>query len=555
MNSEEDDDLLVGSPMDMFILSHDCLLGTKTDQIIPPNSGWSARPSASRTEGVGSGLMSASSSLAASFVTGGTEYRARQAEREGLLLLLRRGVPPCLRCAVWMTNVHAAVSPDTPKQEIDQFGTLKKVQVLEHGWKVAIRSIFPDKTDEEDAPMIDFSLGDRNMLNLLMTGGPRSNPIPESGAKALKRVLYSARMSLGIEYCPMLPDLTAIFLTAMDEAYAYATLRQMLEDSSHFFALSRKEHIAFCHTFGDLMAKLYPQTHAIMERIEMLTPGALTPIFKRFFVTILRTEHVKRLMDLYTLEGVEVLFRFGTALMCLYHAHMTTLELNCPDVHSWWDGVRRFAHSRRFKFDIFLENQVYGVVSGRLRRRSIFPRRDVFERLIEKNEELAESGQLDLRDDDPVPYIYNEATLGFVEGEVPIVLAKHAQERHSLAFLLPTSLTSTKLDIIYSSNVHGRTIERFYHHCAKARHTITLLEVLGKDVIIGMFATQTWHSNREGYGDGSCFLFRLRPNPMCFKWKTYPTRNHPNRIHSHLNQLRLILALRWRTRKDILPTK
>mmetsp|Transcript_11663 Transcript_11663/g.24020 ORF Transcript_11663/g.24020 Transcript_11663/m.24020 type:complete len:497 (-) Transcript_11663:75-1565(-) len=495
MDGEED---AGGSPLDMFILSQDSLFGTKADQVIPSGSGWSARPS--RREG-GSGLMSAAS--VSSWVTGST-HRARQAEREELLLLLRRGVPPCLRCAVWVTNVVAAVSPDMPKHEVDEMGTLRKVQVLEHGWKVALRSIFPDATDEEDAHFPDFGLGDRNMVNLLLTGGPRGVSIPEKGAKALKRVLYAARMSLGIEYCPILPDMTAICLTAMDEAYAYATIRQMLEDSSHFFPLSRTEHVALCKTFGDLMLKLYPQTHAIMQSIGMLTPGALDPIFKRFFVTILRTEHVKRIMDLYTLEGLDTLFRFGTALMCLYHAHLTTrTELNCPDVHAWWDGVRHFAHSRRFKFDVFLSDQVYGVVSGTLRQRSIFPRRDVVERLMERNEELAESGRLDLTDDDLVAYVYNDNTLGFVEGEVPVVLAKHAAERHSLANWLPTSLSSTKLECIYSSNVHGRTIERFYHHVAKTKHSITLLEVLGKDVTIGMFATQTWHSNRDGYGDGN----------------------------------------------------
>ena len=507
MDQVEDD---MGNPMDMFISSRNCLFpGKKIDQIIPPNSGWSARPA--RTEG------GTSSGLISPWMNSSNQ----KAERDALVVLLRRGVPPCLRCAVWVTNVHSAVSPDLPKHEVDDFGTLKRVQVFEHGWAIALKSIFPDETDEEDAHMIDFGVGDKNMINLLLTGGPENTPIPEKGAKSLKRVLFAARQSLGIEYCPMLPDLTAQLLTVMEEAYAYATLRKMLEDSSHFFALSRIEHVALCHTFADLLQKIYPQTYDVMKSIGLLVPGALDPIFKRFFFAqLLRPEHIKRIMDLYTLEGIEVIFRFGTALMCLYHAHMTTqAEFNCSDVHSWWDGVRRFAHSRRFKFDVFLEKQVYGVVSGRLIKRSIFPRRGVFQRMLEKNEERAEDGEYDLTDDDLTAYVYNDATLGFVEGETPIVLAKHAAERHALALWLPASLTSTKLEIIYSSSVHGRTLERFYHHCAasKARYTLTLFEILGKDTIIGMFATQTWRPNFVG-GDGNCFLFRLRPNPRCFKW-------------------------------------
>jgi hypothetical protein len=508
MDQVEDD---MGNPMDMFILSQDCLFGKKIDQTIPPNCGWSARPERNSKGATSSGLISP--------WMGSSNQKA---ERDALILLLRRGVPPCLRCAVWVTNVHFALAPpDLPKHELDDYGTLKRVEIFEHGWQIALKSIFPDESDEEDAHMIDFGLGDRNIVNLLLTGGPQNTPIPEKGAKALKRVLFAARMSLGIEYCPMLPDITAQLLMVMEEAYAYATLRKMLEDSSHFFALSRVEHVAWCYTFKDLLQKNYPQTYDVMKTIGLLVPGALDPIFKRLFVQLLRPEHVKRIMDLYTLEGIEVIFRFGTALMCLFHAHMTTqAEFNCPDVHAWWGGVKIFAHSRRFRFDVFLEKQVYGVVSGIMMKRSIFPRRRVFQRMVERNEERAEDGEYDLTDDDMTAYVYNDSTLGFVQKDISIVLAKHAAERHALALWLPSSLTSTKLDIIYSSSVHGRTLERFYHHCAasKARYTLTLFEILGKrDIVIGMFATTTWRSNFVG-GDGNCFLFRLRPNPRCFKW-------------------------------------
>ncbi len=33
-----------------------------------------------------------------------------------------------------------------------------------------------------------------------------------------------------------------------------------------------------------------------------------------------------------------------------------------------------------------------------------------------------------------------------------------------------------------------------------------------------MYATQTWHNNPDGYGDGGVFLFRLKPNPQCFRY-------------------------------------
>ena len=109
--------------------------------------------------------------------------------------------------------------------------------------------------------------------------------------------------------------------------------------------------------------------------------------------------------------------------------------------------------------------------------------------------------------------------MGLVEGKYPIVLAKHNPERVRLAQWLPPSLQSTKLDLIYSSNHHGRSVEMFYRCCSVALHTLTVMEVLGTDVVIGMYATQTWHNNPNGYGDGECFLFRLKPDPGIFRYK------------------------------------
>ena len=48
------------------------------------------------------------------------------------------------------------------------------------------------------------------------------------------------------------------------------------------------------------------------------------------------------------------------------------------------------------------------------------------------------------------------------------------------------------------------------------------MEVLDREeeTVIGMYATHRWRSNPDGYGDGGCFLFRLRPNAECFRYKT-----------------------------------
>lgn len=287
-------------------------------------------------------------------------------------------------------------------------------------------------------------------------------------------------------------------------------------DSSFFLAISRVQHLAWVKTFGDLMKRCFPQTHAIMEQIGALTPLGLEPILKRFFLPLLKRKHVLRVMDIFTGEGAHAIFRIGTTLCCLAHAHLgESVREHCDNAAVFWEGVRRFAHSKHFSFDIFLEHQAYGTQKSlRILTRPIFPRQDFVSRLITNNEAWAEEhiGSLPTHEEETLP-------LGLVEGKYPIVLAKQSPERLSLAKWLPPALLSTKLELIYSTNYHGRSLEMFYQRCAFAIHTITILEVLGTDTVLGMYASQTWCNQPDGYGDGECFLFRLKPAPEKYSYK------------------------------------
>mmetsp|Transcript_5386 Transcript_5386/g.12235 ORF Transcript_5386/g.12235 Transcript_5386/m.12235 type:complete len:638 (+) Transcript_5386:173-2086(+) len=491
-----DIDLTEINPLDLFCSSSDTLRGKPIDQIVPPNSGWSARPT--RISGVAGG----SSADDANY-------------REEIQLMCRRGIPPSLKCAAWIINVVAAANPDMSKSECDDFGTFRKVRVIDHGWDLTLKSLFPDESDLERADVLDFGVGHDHLMNILLHdhGG---SPIPDKGIQSLTKVLHAARDSLGLEFCPLLPDITCLLLSYMPESYAYATVRQMvLDDSTYFLAISRVQHLSWCKTFADLMKRCFPQTAAVMEQIGALQPAALEPILKRFFVPLLKRKHVLRIMDIFTSEGAHAIFRIGTTLCCLAHAHLGDIvREHCDNAAVFWEGVRRFAHSKHFRFDIFLDHQAYGVQKSlRILTRPIFPRQDFVTRLISNNEAWAEENQSTL------PIHEDKKPLGLVEGNFPIVLAKHSPERLCLAQWLPPALQSTKLDLIFSSSHHGRSLEMFYRCCSSARHTITIMEVLGTDTIIGMYATQTWHNKPDGYGDGECFLFRLNPKPECFRYK------------------------------------
>ena len=118
--------------------------------------------------------------------------------------------------------------------------------------------------------------------------------------------------------------------------------------------------------------------------------------------------------------------------------------------------------------------------------------------------------------------------------------------RKKLAEWLPYGLRYTSdLQLVYSTNIHGRSLGMFYDCLAeerqqqqytslissstsKSNHTILLMEVLlpatppsssttmvttttGKKrrLTVGMYASQRWHRTNKVYGDGRCFLFRI----------------------------------------------
>ena len=403
----------------------------------------------------------------------------------------------------------------------------------EHGWDLTLKSLFPDSTDLDRAEVIDFGLGHDNLMELLYNLKSSNNndttpPISNKGIQSLTKVLHAARDSLGLEFCPLLPDLLCYLLSYMPESYAYATIRQMVvNDSSYYLPLSRVQYLAWCKTFADLMYRCFPQTASVMEGIGALDPIGLVPILKRLFTPLLRRKHVLRILDIYTREGSHVIFRIGTTLCCLAHAHLgESVREHCNNAAVFWEGVRRFTHSKHFKFDIFLHHQAYGVQkSMRILTRPIFPNRDVVSRLISTNETWAEENV------STVSIHEDKKPLGLVvDGMMyPIELVKASGDRLQLAQWLPPALQSTKLDLVYSSNHHGRSLDMFYRCCSTSRHTLTVMEVLGSEQrVIGMYATQTWHNNPNGYGDGECFLFRLKPNPECFRYSIGKKTSHNN---------------------------
>jgi hypothetical protein len=422
----------------------------------------------------------------------------------------RRGIPPALRCAVWLSSVMKTCNAHQPSSYSEEYRTLAKVQQLDYAWESVLKQIFPNADDEQSAVAPNFG----NFQYQQYIGGE----LPAYGQEALTRVLLALSHVVGLEYAPLLPPLAVITLSFTSESYAYSMLREMAHNSTLYFAVSPLEHVAWCRAFMDILSRLHPQTAASLKFARVEEPSGrfegLDPIFKHFFTPIFKFVHVLRIMDIYVLEGSKVMFRFGVALLAMFQKDFKSIDSITPE--QYWQQVKEYTHSRGFSMDT-LVRKAYGYHGNRARRRMRFPRRHILARIIRLEQDRAAS-------DDTLELLTTVQAARPMElvGNAGTLFAS-ASVRSNLAEWLPLSLRLSKLELIYSTSIHGRTLERFYAHTKGHKHTLTVIQVLDNDAVVGMFASQAWRISSQVYGDGECFLFRASPEPACYKWRPKAT--------------------------------
>jgi len=424
------------------------------------------------------------------------------------------GLPPNLRCAVWIASVMRVAHPQQPLPVSDSYGTNAKSSTLTAGWESVLNTIFPNPSDETDAIAPDLGLSQelltqviKNDYSKFINGTAR----PRGGEKSLTRILCAVQQILGIEYCPVLPDIATMMLAYMPESYVYATLREMIGDTSNFLPVCLKDHYAWCKTYYFFVKRMFPQAYKVMMLCGAMTVEGLDPIFKRFFRTLLKPDDVLHFLDIFLVEGCKAIFRLSLSLVGLL-SKKELKTINFTDATSWWNAIKAITLSPTFSFQKHLDKKVYPRFGKATRR---YPKRRVLSRMIRYNEQWALDNMPVYIDQTP------PKPMGYIPGK-PIILAKPASVRSNLVKWLPVALKSTKLDLIYSTENDGRSLSSFYEKCKRTKHTIVLIEAMTKSsnnkVIIGMFASQSWNVHPTSYGDGECFLFRADPDAKCFHW-------------------------------------
>ncbi len=416
------------------------------------------------------------------------------------------GLPPHLRCAVWISSIARVANPQLPITETDAYGTIGNKKSIDSRWEFALNAVFPNPADRDDAVAPDLGLT-QEVLNQLIHV---DYPIPEEGAKQLTLVLCALQQVIGIEYSPTIPDIATLLLTHMPASYTYATICEMINDTSQFIPVSQKEYYSWCKTYEFYVQKQSSAHFKVMERCGALKPEGLDPIFKRYFTSILKRDDVLHLMDIFLVEGCKAYFRMALSLIKLISKKELKI-LTLTDSESWWNEIRKKTFHPEFTLAKHLDKMY--PKAGKIAK--LYPNRRMLRRALKYHETWAvENMPIYVDETPPKP-------LGYIlSDDKPVRLAKPTIVRSNLAKWLPVSLKTTKLDLIYSTDIHGRSLASFYNQCNRYKNTIVLIEAIVGNVTatIGMFASHAWNVNPASYGDGECFLFRVDPDPKCFNW-------------------------------------
>lgn len=542
---------------EMFITSVDTLTGKEIDLRVA--TGWNDRPPLLMEKG---------------------NWRKKDRPEDTALLkgMLRKGIPDILKCAVWLSNVVGSVHPHQPPEYSQEYRTLAKVRALDMAYENLLKRTMsnPDDNIKEESTWKDMNTP---------TFGNNLAKYQENVPITVKRVMIGLDQVLGvIEYSPILPTLCELMLTHMSESYVFCALREMAHAPNWYFPTYRREYAAWVNAFCDILERLHPTTATFYKNHGVWDVQGMAPLFRDFFVDLLPQKYVLRILDIYTLEGSKVIYRFGVALLVLFKMAQNTNNNNNnsnnmnPNFMSStnsifdstrsaaengygqigagepsngddddsdmdvWESLKAWAHDERFNFE-FLVKKAYGVHGQRRPRR--FPRRNIMARIIKMEEErLLNDPSLDAGDVVPSrplgiadPFVHPELDrdeLGNYDKKPPeMVLGQPTPNRILLASWLPLSLQNTKLELLFSTNHHGRTLDMFYKRVGAFKHSILLAEVFtpgskesDAKTIIGCYASQAWRQSNKVYGDGECVLFRISPDPKSWKWNPRKTEIH-----------------------------
>merc|ERR1719231_2248798 len=83
---------------------------------------------------------------------------------------------------------------------------------------------------------------------------------------------------------------------------------------------------------------------------------------------------------------------------------------------------------------------------------------------------------------------------------------------------LPSRFKVRDWQLLYSTDLHGYSLQTLYNRANKCRGPSLLLARDAAGQVFGGFASHTWRPTSGFFGSGECLLFRVQPTFAVYRW-------------------------------------
>lgn len=345
--------------------------------------------------------------------------------------------------------------------------------------------------------------------------GKRNVPtyhLSSDGEKTCLKILYIlSHMHPDVQFAPLVPPLTSLFLHFMDENLCYACMSALVNSRRSMLDQSQRAYAVMAKTFQDSLKSYfmasYKQLKEFSETEEKIPKNTiLIPDWLMWMFHYIDFWTLVYVVDSFLVQGPKVLIRVGLIVFSQF-AKFIDKEGETSENNNLEDLFKEFA--------ALMPLRGYKLLQTAFRIRGLSRKR--LEKLKSNNISLLENGMLNIPQQG-----WNSLhllTLFTVKGSN--LLTK--QEWELLSSWLPDRLRIRKPVCLFTTDSDGCSIRTLYNKCEADDETILLVKSSVGE-IIGAFVTMSWSERNSGpktltyFGTGESFVFRLSPKPIRYLW-------------------------------------
>lgn len=388
-------------------------------------------------------------------------------------IFLRQGVPDPWRAGMWKTMTGAsAMLTERPNQY---------EEVLEDVFK----GVVPKEVPETTVP----TFGGNGLLKEHLLS------LDEQLVGVHRLMIAVSNRFPNIGFCPVLPDLLAVFIRYMPEREVYAMAHCMLEravrDEDYLWTNKTRAGL-FVKNFKGVLKKHFSEMSKLLDKLKVDIDSIAILWFNRFFFGSAPYSVVLRLIDCFLNEGNKVMYRVAIGL--LKAIEPVVQRAKTPD--EFMELMTR----------AMADVDVNRVIEKGFKVRNL--QRKHLIKLGMKNKDTV--GQLSLGPDaNPMFYRPNiEGVSGIIEIE----------DFDQIWAWLPEMYRHSDAMLLYNSEVDGYSIATMLDRCECGGPSIMVLKT-SKGAVLGAFSSHSYKVSPNYFGDSDTFLYTLKPQRAKFGWK------------------------------------